>query len=42
MQAMDHGAAKLGAVPSGARSTSERIATLDHFIRVVREEAGLR
>jgi probable F420-dependent oxidoreductase len=42
MQAMDHGAAKLCAVPSGARSTSERIAALDHFIRVVREEAGLR
>jgi probable F420-dependent oxidoreductase len=37
MQAMDFGAQKLGAIPSGARTTGERIAHLERFIRVIRE-----
>jgi len=37
MQAADRGAEKLGAVPSGARSTSDRIAALARFIEIVRE-----
>jgi hypothetical protein len=34
---MDFGAEKLGAVPSGAHSTSDRIAALETFIRAIRD-----